>query len=74
LPVLKLRFWERNVYIKVYLYFITGAMLMAMYLNGLTDNETENLTAAMIHSGDCQIYERCFNLTYCLLATNVVLL
>jgi len=46
---------------------------MAMYLNGLTDNETVSFTAAMIHSGDCQIYECCFNLTYYLLATNVVL-
>lgn len=30
----------------------TGAMLMAMYLKGLTDNETESLTAEMVQSGD----------------------
>ena len=47
---------------------------MAMYLKGLTDNETESLTAAMVHSVNYQIYECCSNLTYCLVATNAVLL
>ncbi len=30
----------------------TSALLMAMYLNGLSDEETANLTAAMMNSGD----------------------
>jgi len=61
LPVLKLRFYEKNVYIKLYLCFITGAMLMAMYLKDLNDNETVSLTAEMVDSGDYQIYECYFN-------------
>jgi hypothetical protein len=35
---------------------------MAMYLNGLTDQETVSLTTAMVHSGDP--YECYFNLTF----------
>jgi len=46
---------------------------MAVYLKGLTDNETEP-HHSNVHSGDYQIYECCCDLTYCLLATNVVLL
>jgi len=48
----EINFFIQNVVSKKIEDAQTGAMLMAMYLKGLTDNETESLTAAMVHSGD----------------------